>query len=186
MNAIDLLKQQHETTRDALEKMTKGELSPSEERLAADELVAHMVIEEHLFYPRIRELDEALVKESFEEHAVARFELARVMLAKGEEKKVRATVLKELVGHHIDEEEREVLPVVMRRIGARELEALGARMEAMFDKAVEAGLERLVVGAAQELRPMGNGARRAGQKPARARPRVQQNRRMGTSRAHAR
>lgn len=152
MNAIELLKQQHEKTREALERMSEGDIDADELRLAADELVAHMVIEEHVFYPRIREIDPDLVKESYEEHAVARFELARVMLAGDDEKEARISVLKELVEQHIEEEENEILPKVERRVSSDELEQLGARMERMFDKAVEAGLEKLVVSGGVDLR----------------------------------
>lgn len=160
MNAIDLLLKQHRQTKEALEKICEGELDETEMRLAADELVAHMVIEEHVFYPRVRALDPSVIGESFEEHAVARFELARLMLAEGEEKTARANVLKELVEHHIEEEEKELLPKVRAKIRGAELEALGERMEGMFERAVEAGLEKLVVGDAQELRAIGqNGAR---------------------------
>lgn len=157
MNAIELLKQQHQITKETLEKMSEGEIDPEEMRLMADELVAHMVIEEHVFYPRVRQLKKDLVSESFEEHAVARFELARAMMAEGDERKSRLTVLKELVEHHVEEEENEMFPDVQRAIPEQDLEALGQRMEMMFDKAVEAGLEKLVVGGF-ELRGQAKGA----------------------------
>ena len=146
MNAIDLLIKQHDKTRDALKKAKDGKLGPQELKKTADELVAHMVIEEHVFYPRIRELDKDLVKESFEEHAVARFELARALIANGEEQEVRLGVLGELVEHHIEEEEEELFPKVRRGIPQAELEALGRKMEQMFMQAVELGLDKLVVG----------------------------------------
>jgi hemerythrin superfamily protein len=151
MNAIELLKMQHTQTKEALEKMSEGEIDMDEVRLLADELVAHMVIEEHIFYPRIRQLKKELVQESFEEHAVARFELARAMVSRGEDLKTRLTVLKELIEHHVKEEEEEMFPKVQKAIPEQELERLGERMEAMFDKAVEAGLEKLVVGNGIEL-----------------------------------
>jgi hemerythrin superfamily protein len=117
----------------------------------ADDLVAHMVIEEHVFYPRVKELMKDLVEESFEEHAVARFELARAMLVKGDDQKTRLTVLKELIEHHVEEEEKELFPKVLKAVPEQELEALGQRMELMFDKAVEAGLEKLVVATTRDL-----------------------------------
>jgi hypothetical protein len=177
MNAIDLLEQQHEKTLDGLDQMCEAEeIDPSELRLLADELVAHMVIEEHVFYPRMKELDEEIVDESFEEHAVARFALARLMMAKGDDQKTRVKVLKELVKHHIDEERSELFPKVRKRIQAQELERLGDRMEMMFEKAVEAGLEALVVGTDQSLRSATanggskkNGAKRPSGRPMHAR-----------------
>jgi hypothetical protein len=153
MNAIDLLKAQHKKTKAALEKAAKGKLDAAESKKAADELVAHMVIEEHVFYPRVRELMKDMVGESYEEHTTARFALARALTARGEDQlKARFTVLKELVGHHIDEEEKEMFPKVQKGIDAAELERLGTRMLAMFEQAVELGLEALVVGQEKELR----------------------------------
>lgn len=146
MNAIDLLTDQHNVVMGALDAMLDSKTIDDDELLAtADKLVAHMVIEEHIFYPRIRELKPELVSESFEEHTVARFELGRAILAEGAEKRSRVKVLKELLEHHIDEEQDAMFPKVKEGIGAKELEALGVRMKAMFDKAVQKGFSRLVV-----------------------------------------
>ena len=154
MNAIELLEQQHKKVKDALEKFSKGEIEQAKAKEVATELVAHMVIEEHVFYPRIRELMKDMVSESFEEHTVARWELARALVAQGdkEKQKARFTVLKELIEHHVKEEEEEMFPKVQKAVAKEELEALGAKMKAMFDNAVAAGLESMVVGVDQELR----------------------------------
>jgi hypothetical protein len=170
MNAIDLLKQQHKKTKAALEKASQGKLDAKASKRAADELVAHMVIEEHVFYPRIRELMKEMVAESFEEHTVARFELARCLTARSDEQmKARFNVLKELVEHHVDEEEKEMLPKVQKALDEGELERLGDRMERMFESAVEAGLEALVTGATQDLRrPNGNDGASARKTPSRS------------------
>ena len=153
MNAIQLLKDQHKKTKAALEKGSKGKLSKTESKKAADELVAHMVIEEHVFYPRIRELDKDLVSESFEEHTTARFSLARCLSATTDDEiKARFTVLKELIEHHVEEEEEEMFPKVEKAIDEEELELLGTKMEAMFGQALELGLEGLVSGLEQNLK----------------------------------
>jgi iron-sulfur cluster repair protein YtfE (RIC family) len=159
MNAIDLLKKQHKKTKATLEKASEGKLDAKESKKAADELVAHMVIEEHVFYPHIRRLMKDMVGESFEEHTVARFALARALTARGDDQiKARFTVLKELIQHHVEEEEEEMFPNVQKAIDAAELEKLGERMERMFESAVEAGLDALVTGASQDLRrPNGSG-----------------------------
>src|ERR1700759_1833904 len=101
MNAIDLLKQQHTKVTKALANAHKSGATNVELKHIADELVAHMVIEEHIFYPRIRELMKDMVSESFEEHAVVRFQLARGLQATGNDRMTRAVVLKELLEHHI-------------------------------------------------------------------------------------
>ncbi len=156
MNAIDLLIQQHQKTRKALHDLAEAESAdPAMLQKAGNELVAHMVIEEHVFYPRIRELGEDLVEESFEEHAVARFELARAMIAKGDQQKARLTVLEELVKHHVEEEEKEMLPKVRKAIPEEELVRLGQKMQIMFEKAVAMGFEKLVTGPGELGRVLG-------------------------------
>jgi len=166
MNAIDLLKQQHKKTLAALEKAANGKLDARESKKAADELVAHMAIEEHIFYPRVRQLMKEMVAGSFEEHTVARFELARALTARGDaELEARFKVLLEIVSHHIDEEEEVMFPKVQKSIPAEELNRLGERMQAMFVKAVQLGLEELVTGVTHELRspePRANGGGRNG------------------------
>ena len=152
MNAIDLLKQQHTKTKKALEKVHKSGATAAELKQIGDELVAHMVIEEHIFYPRVKELMQDMIEESFEEHAVARFELARLLQAGAEAKKTRALVLKELLEHHIEEEEEEMFPKVKKHIDAEELKALGAKMEAAFEKAVEKGLDQFFQASMQQMR----------------------------------
>jgi iron-sulfur cluster repair protein YtfE (RIC family) len=144
MNALELMKQQHEKTKTVLEKIHESGGTPTELKQLADELVAHMVIEEHIFYPRVKEIMGEMFGESFEEHAVARFELARLLQATPEEVKTRAMVLKELLEHHIEEEEQEMFPKVKRNLETEELELLGLRMKTAFDTAVAKGLEQFL------------------------------------------
>lgn len=145
MNAIDLLEIQHTKVKHVLERMSEGELSdPAEIEKLANELVAHMMIEEHVFYPRIRQIKADLVEEGFEEHAVARFELARLIAASPEDRKTRATVLKELIEHHVKEEEQELFPKVRATLPTAELMRLGVKMETMFEKGVALGYAALI------------------------------------------
>jgi hypothetical protein len=140
MNAIELLTKQHDKTKKVLKRISEGHATTANEILElADELVAHMVIEEHIFYPHVKSIMKDMVNESFEEHAVARFELARLIQAVGTDKKTRALVLKELLEHHIEEEQNEMFPKVKAKISEDELESLGTKMEAAFERAVEKG-----------------------------------------------
>jgi len=162
MNAIELLEKQHDRVKKVLTKMSAGAPATSEElRDLADELVAHMVIEEHIFYPRVKAFLKDQIDEAFEEHAVARFELARLLQATGKEKKTRALVLKELLEHHIDEEEDEMFAKVRANIPEEELLSLGEKMESAFDRAVEKGFAAFFPTTAspgRHRRHAGNGA----------------------------
>ena len=51
------------------------------------------------------------------------------------------TVLKELVEHHVKEEEGELFPEVERELPEEKLESLGLAMEKRFDEVLKKGYE---------------------------------------------
>src|SRR6478735_5136916 len=103
MKATDLLKQQHRKVEAIFRKLEKGNGGEELVQELASNLTSHMAIEQDIFYPAIREIDEDLVGESFEEHSVAELALKRLLgTASGEEAfKARVTTLKELIEHHV-------------------------------------------------------------------------------------
>jgi hemerythrin superfamily protein len=98
------------------------------------ELTVHAQLEEDVFYPFARErLDEPdLVNEAQVEHQVARDLIAQLQGGEGddEQQMARYTVLAEYTNHHIQEEEKELFPKLMKMKGVREeLEQLGEEMQ---------------------------------------------------------
>jgi len=102
-----------------------------------DQLTMHTDIEEAIFYPAVRgigtEQATDMILEAVEEHHVVKLvlkELPRVD-PKADTFEAKMTVLKELVAHHVEEEEHEMFPMAERKLGAersRELaEAMAAR-----------------------------------------------------------
>jgi hemerythrin-like domain-containing protein len=102
-----------------------------------DQLTMHTDIEEAIFYPAVRgigtEQANDMILEAVEEHHVVKLvlkELPRID-PKAETFEAKMTVLKELVAHHVEEEEHEMFPMAERKLGAersRELaEAMAAR-----------------------------------------------------------
>lgn len=142
MKATTLLEKQHRRVEAAFKKLTSGkeDVAPVLQQLA-DELTAHMVIEEQIFYPAVRALDEAMVFESFEEHAIASFALARLLECDATDLRflARVTALKELIEHHVKEEETELFPKVDKKLAEEANQALGARMKVAFDEQVGLG-----------------------------------------------
>lgn len=142
MNAIDLLEQQHEETMQMLTELKAS--SPGRQRNETFKrlqrsLLAHMVIEEELFYPTVvsRSADGEPVAEGYEEHSAARVAIMRCAraLKQGELFQVRVGVLKEMISHHVKEERESILPKAREAMAAEELEALGLELEARFQKA---------------------------------------------------
>jgi hemerythrin superfamily protein len=143
MNAIQLLKDDHQKVRGLLAELESTTARGTKKRTQllatiGKELRVHTKIEEEIFYPALREAgqksdDEKMYFEALEEHRAAG-ELVLPDLEKttpdSEKFSGRAKVLKELVEHHADEEEKEMFPRARKLLSAAELNALGAQMAA--------------------------------------------------------
>jgi hemerythrin-like domain-containing protein len=139
--AIDLLTADHEKVRSLLEELssttTRGTKTRRSllERLGS-ELRAHAKIEEEIFYPAVREAakkkeHEQQIAEALEEHrAVEKLVLPDLERTAPDTVEFggRAKVLKELVEHHADEEEKELFKTAKELLSKDELRELGARM----------------------------------------------------------
>jgi len=106
-------------------------------------LVAHMHVEQNVFYPRARKIDEKLVFESFEEHAIIETALKRLLVASPDDETfpAKVTLLEGLVQHHFAEEEAELFPKVDEGISPEESKALAEMMQRTFDEVVDRGYE---------------------------------------------
>ena len=111
-----------------------GRSRPRISHEAMKKLEVHTMLEEEIFYPAMQaERDvEGLMAEAEEEHHVAKMLINEL---KGMERSSDATtydakftVLAESVRHHIQEEEREMLPRA-KELGRDRLEELGSQME---------------------------------------------------------
>ncbi|HEY6880795.1 MAG TPA: hemerythrin domain-containing protein [Polyangiales bacterium] len=147
MKATTLLEQQHRKVKTLFKKLESGrsEAAPLLEELAND-LIAHMVIEHELFYPAVQAIDRDLVTESFEEHSLAELALKRLLATdpSDESFKARVVATKELIEHHVKEEEEELFPKVEKKLGAEKLEQLGKQMKTRFQQAKDEGFEGFV------------------------------------------
>lgn len=142
MDAIKLLKQQHAQTEALLGEYAR--LSPGayahKRRLfarIADELAAHAQIEEMYFYPAANSAQtEDLLLEAAEEHlAVKRIVADLLDLPVTDEKfDPKMKVLHDLIQHHVQEEEEQLLPRIARAVDAEALEDLGVQMEAEYER----------------------------------------------------
>ena len=141
MNAIDLLIQDHKRVKKLLE-----ELSTTTERAVKkraellhrieQELQIHTALEEEILYPAIREAggkEEAkMYYEAKEEHrTVDSLVLPDLLHTETDtiEFAGRVKVMKELLEHHIEEEESELFPTAKKLLGKDTLEELGQTME---------------------------------------------------------
>ena len=142
MNATSLLSSQHRKVEALFKKLENGrsDHAPALDELA-NSLAAHMAIEQELFYPAIKHVDSEMVDESFEEHALAELALKRLIATDPDDDEFHARViaLKELIEHHVEEEEQELFPQVEKQMEEEELAELGKQMKARFQEVFEAG-----------------------------------------------
>ena len=141
-NALSLLKEDHKKVKNLLEK-----LSASTERAVKTrqhvleqiehEIKAHMLIEEEIFYPAYKDAvssheGEKLYYEAKEEHRAADKVLSDLLRADPSTLAFggKAKVLKELIVHHAEEEEKEMFKNARKAMSAGELRELGERMQA--------------------------------------------------------
>ena len=145
MDAISLLTKHHRKAETALKKLCRSYDQATLHQVAS-ELAAHMVIEETIFYPAVRRVNQDLILESYEEHAIAQFALKRLVATPGRDPRfqARATALLELIQAHVKEEESELFPKVEKMIDDETLDALGERLQQRFEELVEQGYEAIL------------------------------------------
>jgi hemerythrin superfamily protein len=98
----------------------------------AEKLRLHAELEEKHFYPSAERADTALVREAEEEHQVLKEMLAKIdeLAAEDSTFDAKVTVLKELVEHHVREEERELFPGCKSKMSEEKLKEIGEIMHA--------------------------------------------------------
>lgn len=98
----------------------------------AEKLRLHTELEEKHFYPAVERLDTPQVREAEEEHQVLKEMLAKIdeLAAEDSTFDAKVTVLKELVEHHVREEEREMFPECKSKMPADKLKEIGEIMHA--------------------------------------------------------
>lgn len=146
-NAIAMLKSDHATVKRLLRELGEtGDRAVKErERLVNEierELKMHSQIEEEVFYPAFKAATEKtdaedLFYEATEEHHLVDIELPSLKAAnpKSHEFVAKAKVLKDLVEHHIREEEAEMFAKARQLFSEDQLRQLGDLMQARKDSA---------------------------------------------------
>jgi hemerythrin-like domain-containing protein len=138
MDAIKLLKDDHKKVKGLFrEYEAAGDRAYQTKRRIAEqaflELEVHSKIEEEIFYPAVREKagkeGKELVAEGVEEHHVVDvlIEELKGLEPEDEQYDAKFTVLTENVEHHIEEEEKEMMPEAKEALGDH-LADLGEQM----------------------------------------------------------
>jgi len=138
MDALSLLKEDHENVKRMLERLdsttergvkTREELFTRLQR----ELEVHEAIEEEIFYPALKEHPRAkeIVLEAYEEHNVVDTIMSEIRSVPFDDERwgAKLTVMKENLEHHVEEEEGDMFKQARQVFEKAQLEDLGERME---------------------------------------------------------
>jgi hemerythrin-like domain-containing protein len=140
MNAIQLLKDDHKKVKELLGDLANTTARADKKRQQLlekieQELKIHTQIEEEIFYPAFKAAGDSehvrMYYEALEEHRAVEELLMPDLMKTGrgsENFSGRAKVLKELVEHHVQEEEKEMFKKAQKTMSKEELNELGARM----------------------------------------------------------
>jgi iron-sulfur cluster repair protein YtfE (RIC family) len=147
VDAIALLEADHQKVKRLLadlESTTERGVKTRAELFATikGELTLHEIVEEEIFYPALKAHPKAqdIVLEGYEEHHVVDLLMGELEALDVSDERwgAKATVMKENIEHHIEEEEGEMFRHARQVFDAAELDDLGARMEA---RKISAGRE---------------------------------------------
>ena len=138
MNAIELLKQDHDKV-DKLFQKVKGEQGDTRELFEQirQELEVHTQIEEKILYPYLIENGDEelqdLTKEGIQEHHQAKVLLREIENLSDESDTLdpKLQVLMEDITHHVQEEEGEMFPMMTEQFDEATLQELGEELQEM-------------------------------------------------------
>lgn len=146
MNAIDLLTEDHERVKDILTRLTESTERAVKTRAELlqkleMEVTIHTQLEEQILYPAYKEAggkeELKMYYEAKEEHrAVDSLVLPDLKVTDpgSVEFSGRAKVCKELLEHHIEEEESEMFPQARELFDEARLEEMGQQMSELRDR----------------------------------------------------
>lgn len=156
MNAIELLKADHEKVRGLFAQLSDTTKRAQKTRVELLEKIrleldVHTQIEEEIFYPALKEAvgegeDEAMLFEALEEHRAAGELVLPDLLATdvtSDRFTGRAKILKEMIEHHAEEEEKEMFKTARSVLGKERLDELGGQMAARKRELMEMGAEQI-------------------------------------------
>ena len=129
-NIINLLKKDHKNVKKLLDD-TINNRDTSKYPQIQKKLRIHMEGEENLLYPKTRKQATDLTLEAYEEHDLVKKELKDIdnLNINDECWMPKMKVVRDLIEHHVEEEEEEYFPKSEELLGLDQLEHLGQKYE---------------------------------------------------------
>lgn len=145
MDVFDIIREDHQAVQKILDDMQET-TSRAQQRRKEDvtkftQLIEpHMMAEEEVFYPQARERGESKLKEhiieAFDEHRIAKMVLTELqkMNPQDEAWLPKAKVLKDLIEHHIEEEEGELFTEARKALNQQQIQLITQQFQEAKDQ----------------------------------------------------
>lgn len=138
---LELIHSQHEMVKGLFQKIESTDKSPEKEKLFSqlkESIVPHMKGEEKYFYTVLEKKEDYKedVLEAFEEHHGAKIFLRELdgMSPDSERWDAKLSVLKEMIDHHIEEEESTIFEAARKTLSENEMQEIGEEFENVTGK----------------------------------------------------
>lgn len=145
---IEMIKSDHRKVENLFKQFESEQDHKSKHQLMkqiCNEVTVHALLEEELIYPLLRREDEEASEEGYMEHELVKFMISELESVGARDKTLepKAKVLKELIEHHVEEEERDFLPELE---GNSELENMTDRIferkQQLMDQVMSKGMRK--------------------------------------------
>ncbi len=142
MDIYQILRQEHDEVQDMLDQqIEKKKAGRADDRVMKEiqqQLSIHLNVEEKLFYPQLTQSDESKQNtfEAYEEHHVAKVTLNELMRMSPDDERwlAKLKVLKELVDHHVQEEERNLFKAAKKVLSNDQAKEIGQKYQQEKEK----------------------------------------------------
>ncbi len=115
-NLYTMLKQEHRDVQELLRLVVDQRESAYFQKIEK-KLCLHMKSEEQFLYPPLEEIDKVTILEGYEEHKIAKRLIKEILMESESEKWfAKAKVLKEIIDHHIKDEERDIFSIAQKTL----------------------------------------------------------------------
>ncbi len=159
MDATELLQKDHREVSELIAKLEAMSPTHESERQElmdkiATELEVHAQIEEEIFYPELRTVNEDEVTEARHEHENIKSAIGDIQgrSPSSEEFSRKVAELKGLVMHHVQEEEGQMFADARRGLGEEKLQRLGEKLQERKQELMTSMIQRAIRGVRQAAR----------------------------------
>jgi hemerythrin-like domain-containing protein len=148
MDVFDIIREDHQAVQKILNDMQETSSRATQRRQEdvtkfTQLIEPHMMAEEEVFYPQARERGESKLREhvieAYDEHRIAKMVLAELqkMSPQDEAWLPKAKVLKDLIEHHIEEEEGELFEEARKALNQQQIQQITQQFHQTKDKQMQ-------------------------------------------------